>query len=366
MGCMMEINAIAATNTKQIANALLVNKESMVFQSSDMEEMRDHVSKVFKPHTLKLLKRAGESEANMHHVGHGSVSINQLCYQNEVIIDPGKLDDFFLLHIPVRGTADIRCGKKHFTSTPKVASLVSPTLPLFMRWETDTPQVILRLERERVERHCAQHLRMSSGKPVEFEPEFNLETPSGHYFMQLLKMLADTLTSPYPPLRYALAFEQFESTLINSLIYGQPSNLLLDAPVTNIAPYFVKRVEEFVQAHAAEPITIERLAELAGVSVRTLFAGFHRYRETSPMEYVRQVRLEHVHAELMSDTSGIKSVTDIALKWGFNHLGRFAIDYKRRFGESPSATLRFRLGERAYAENMHHVNAPLKKQFAAQ
>ncbi|MCW3634281.1 helix-turn-helix domain-containing protein, partial [Burkholderia cenocepacia] len=52
---------------------------------------------------------------------------------------------------------------------------------------------------------------------------------------------------------------------------------------------------------------------------------------------------QHVREELLADdTPGLASVTDIALKWGFAHLGRFAIEYKRVFGESPSATLRMR------------------------
>jgi AraC-like DNA-binding protein len=62
------------------------------------------------------------------------------------------------------------------------------------------------------------------------------------------------------------------------------------------------------------------------------------------MAYVREVRLERARADLMSDDPSLGSVTDIALKWGFAHLGRFAVEYKRRFGESPSATLRFRAG----------------------
>lgn len=61
------------------------------------------------------------------------------------------------------------------------------------------------------------------------------------------------------------------------------------------------------------------------------------------MGFVRQLRLQHVREELLADESpGLASVTDIALKWGFAHLGRFAIEYKRAFGESPSATLRMR------------------------
>jgi AraC-like DNA-binding protein len=323
-------------------NDQVFTDENRVFSSADMDEVKCNVGRIFKPHSLKIYSRSNGLNANMHHVQQGNLSLNLLQYQNEVLIDPARLDDFFLIHIPITGKSDIRCGNKSFTSTPQVASLISPTLPLNILWDAGSTHVILRIERARVDRHCAQHLGMQQlEKPLEFDPELRMDSASGVYFARLLGILGEALTSPFPQLRQPLAFEQFESTLINALIYGQANNLTLDAPVQTIAPFYIKRVEEFIHAHAAEPLTIENLAERAGVSARTLFAGFQRYRDISPMDYVRQVRLEHVRKELLGNPTPV-SVTDIALKWGFNHLGRFSIDYKRRFGESPSATVRYR------------------------
>jgi transcriptional regulator GlxA family with amidase domain len=94
-----------------------------------------------------------------------------------------------------------------------------------------------------------------------------------------------------------------------------------------------------MRAHADTPISIGALAAAAGVSARTLFEGFRRFRGVSPMAALKAVRLDAVNDELeAADPSA--SVTGVALKWGFVHLGRFAQDYRRRFGRLPSETLR--------------------------
>jgi AraC-like DNA-binding protein len=54
---------------------------------------------------------------------------------------------------------------------------------------------------------------------------------------------------------------------------------------------------------------------------------------------LRMVRLEHIRAELQSAEPNEK-IIDIAYKWGVAHLGRFAAEYRARFGELPSETLR--------------------------
>ena len=57
------------------------------------------------------------------------------------------------------------------------------------------------------------------------------------------------------------------------------------------------------------------------------------------MLYLKEIRLRRVNEELLRRNSGNETVTAVAFRWGFNHLGHFTTDYKRRFGESPSATL---------------------------
>ncbi|WP_455922575.1 AraC family transcriptional regulator [Pseudomonas putida] len=322
----------------------LFTPQNRLFLLHDRERIRERVGDVFKPHDLKVAAPTREVSASMHHVRQGRLSLNLLEYGAPVTIDPGRLEDFFLVQIPTRGSAEIQCDGMQFTSSPVCASIISPHAPVSMRWAADSPQLTLRLDREEVERHCAQHLGHPLQQPLRFEPRFDLTTPAADYFLQLLGTLADALAAPQHPIHHPLVLKQFEATLINALLYGQPNNLQdgLNTPAQprKISPFFVKRTEEFILAHAHEPLAIEQLAEHAGVSVRTLFAGFREYRGTSPMAFLRDVRMERVHQALRSP--GQESVTDIALKWGFSHLGRFSQEYRKRYGELPSATLRYR------------------------
>lgn len=96
-----------------------------------------------------------------------------------------------------------------------------------------------------------------------------------------------------------------------------------------------------MRAHAREPLTLERIAAAVGCSVRTLSEGFRQARGTTPMNFLRRTRLEGVHSDL-SRADSPDTVSELALHWGFNHLGRFSMDYRRRFGEAPSDTLRRR------------------------
>lgn len=77
----------------------------------------------------------------------------------------------------------------------------------------------------------------------------------------------------------------------------------------------------------------------AGVSARSLQASFRAALRTTPTAYIRSLRLERARADL-ADSGAVSTVTDVATRWGFTHLGRFAVDYRNRFGESPSSTLR--------------------------
>ncbi|WP_433782809.1 helix-turn-helix transcriptional regulator [Actinomycetospora sp. CA-101289] len=114
------------------------------------------------------------------------------------------------------------------------------------------------------------------------------------------------------------------------------------APGTGRAePATVRRAVEYVDAHAHEDIGLTDIATAARIGPRSLQLAFRRHRDTTPVEYLRRVRLERAHRDLQQgDPTRGDRVEAIAARWGFAHPGRFSVLYREHYGRSPSATLR--------------------------
>ncbi|MFC8048127.1 helix-turn-helix transcriptional regulator [Nocardia sp. NPDC057353] len=97
------------------------------------------------------------------------------------------------------------------------------------------------------------------------------------------------------------------------------------------------RAIEYLRTHADRPVTVGELAEVAGVTARALQYGFRRHYDTTPMGYLRRVRLERAHAELLAaDPARGDTVAVIARRWGHANLSRFAARYQRQYGQPPA------------------------------
>ncbi|MDH6521321.1 AraC-like DNA-binding protein [Streptomyces sp. SAI-135] len=106
-------------------------------------------------------------------------------------------------------------------------------------------------------------------------------------------------------------------------------------------PAALRRALAHIDDHADRPLTVAQIAEAAHISVRALQYAFRRHLDTTPLAYLRQVRLAHAHAELAAaDPESGATVTDIAARWGFYHPGRFATLYRHTYDRSPRRTLR--------------------------
>jgi len=90
---------------------------------------------------------------------------------------------------------------------------------------------------------------------------------------------------------------------------------------------------------AHEVQSVNRLCTESGASERTLRRGFHERFGITPKEYLQAQRLIGVRRQLRT-TAASTPISDIANQWGFWHMGQFAADYRRQFGELPSETLR--------------------------
>jgi AraC-like DNA-binding protein len=310
-----------------------------------VDDAADAVGRIFCPHRLTPEHRTSSEFFALHNSAvFNGLSVNYVAYGGSVSIDPGCLERFFLLQIPVHGSARIETASCDIATAPGIgASLLSPTIPTRMTWEGDCAQIILLVDRRLLEQRAAA----LSGQPVgavEFEPAVDLSSASGRALQSQIMEFADLAErlGPRRPLS-PVGAANIRETLLAALLHGQRHSAsdAIDrfGGRAEALPSSVRRAREFLHAHADEPLDLLQIAAAAGVGIRALQLGFRRHFGTSISEMLRDIRLAHLNVRLAAASPG-DSVTDIAFELGFTHLSRMASAYRAKFGETPSVTLR--------------------------
>ena len=160
----------------------------------------------------------------------------------------------------------------------------------------------------------------------------------------LLRFLRSELDGASPLLRSPRYVDRFEDLIASSLAIALPV-ARQDAGIRSkraSVPRYVRRTVEYIYAHPDSAPTLQTLSRIAATSSRTLIRGFNRHLGQSPIAYLRNIRLQRAHEDLCRSRPEESSVTEIAHKWNFSHLGRFTALYRSRFGRSPADSLRSR------------------------
>ncbi|MEM7299464.1 MAG: helix-turn-helix transcriptional regulator [Pseudomonadota bacterium] len=178
-------------------------------------------------------------------------------------------------------------------------------------------------------------------KSLRFAPTLNLSTPQGHSILHLIEYFKGLHTETPECFENPVVATQFQELMFANLIGGLEHNYsgAFDDGARDVAiPRTIKKAEDYMRAHAGEPITIEQLALEACCSERALQNGFRQFRNKSPLAVLRDIRLECAFDDLVRTEA---SVTEIAMKWGFSNLGRFSKYFEEKYGMKPSVTRRF-------------------------
>jgi AraC-like DNA-binding protein len=128
--------------------------------------------------------------------------------------------------------------------------------------------------------------------------------------------------------------------LLDSLVRITTPDIAAGEGALRFPGHIVRQLEEFMDAHEDEPLCVSDLCGVASASERTLRNVFNKIYGTSPARYLRLRRLNQAHRALRQRETGEVRVTDVAMRYGFLDVGRFAAEYRQTFGEYPSATLR--------------------------
>ena len=94
----------------------------------------------------------------------------------------------------------------------------------------------------------------------------------------------------------------------------------------------IGRAIVYMRAHVAEPLRVESLASIAGMSATTFHRHFKAVTSMSPLAYHKQIRLQEARRRLLAELGG---TAEVAVSVGYGSASQFSREYKREFGSSP-------------------------------
>jgi AraC-like DNA-binding protein len=183
---------------------------------------------------------------------------------------------------------------------------------------------------------------------LEFNGHIDLTMVLGRRLAALGDLIFDSAATYETAVTGPVLQNLFEATMI-MLLEAVPNNYTtkLRRPLSAAAPRHLKRAIEYMHDNLGSAISMADLAKHSGTSVRALQTAFQTFKRTTPTNYLRTIRLAGVREALQLNKNGLL-IAEIARTWGFSHMGHFSADYLRAFGESPSDTLKNRMGISGY------------------
>lgn len=312
--------------------------------TTDIDEVHDHMSRMFCPHDLRIEGGNPPIAFRHHQASLKSVTFNATDYGNpygKVVVNIPPTNALYLVQFSLTGVAQIVQEHATIDLLPGHMCVLDPDAQVKQTFGEGYKHFTVKISKEGLESVLAQELGF---RPRELHFSRNPVRLQGaaSAFAQLVRTICDDLDCGPDGFNHARARGTVEEALQRLLLASVPHNYsdLFDAPPCSPAPYYVRRVEDYIHEHSRQPITLEEMIAVSGVSARSLHAGFRRFRDTTPMVYLKNHRLDLAHRQLKAAADDGLSVTEVALSCGFTHLSKFARDYLDRFGERPSATLK--------------------------
>lgn len=310
------------------------------YRTRDLEAAHDRVAETFSDHDI----RVSETEAldfRLDLVPTPRLTIGRMAYGTQAVIHGPPIGRAYHINLPVTGGSTVaQKGIRRTFRAGTAGAAFGPDAPVMVGWSADSWQYHIKLPKDQLEAHAAKLIGRPIDERIDFDLTFDLETSAGQSLLATARFLHAELSRDGGVSAIPKACYELESALMTQLLMVVPNRLTpeLHRKPEQSRRAKIREVIGYLDDHIDGQLTTADLAAIAGLSERVLQAGFSEVVGMSPSAYLRNARLDRAHLELISGTSD--SVTDVAARWGFYHPGRFAKQYRDRFGTSPSATMR--------------------------
>lgn len=314
------------------------------FATQDLDAFRERMCSLFRPHSILSQERKGLPKGfELGHIMLGNdLMMSSVVYDRRIRIEAPPLEQFYVFQFTMDGACRNYQGSDCSEACPGTVCALNSDTPIRQDMTGGYHQMAMRVSRSMLEGILEEDLGYRVQDPLTFTTRaVPLDTRSS-MLVHVINDVWRNLQSPHSICREPAVQDRMRQTIGTLLLASLPHNYsdLFARSGNAAAPYFVRRSEQYMRANAAEKLTLEDIAAHADVSPRTLQNGFRRFRGTSPMAYLKSIRLSLARNMLLRSREDGRNVTDIAFDCGFTHLSKFAQDYRAMFGEKPSDTVR--------------------------
>lgn len=313
----------------------LLSEQSCVFHHADPYAVSDYVNQHVGQHHIGL-SRTTHPQASLSHRKFAELDLCRISYGGSVRVTSPALETIYHLQVLLNGNCLWRGHQREHHLVPGELLLINPDDPVDLTYSEDCEKFILKVPVRLLDSICdEQRWQRPSGGVRFLRNHYRLEELGG--FLNLLGMICNEaeVSGSLPRVQ-----GHYSQIIASKLLTLMSTNVRMET--LSGAGAGLERILDYVERNLKLEVSAEALAEQANMSVRSLYALFDRHLNTTPRQYIRQRKLERVQACLSDPSCAVRSVTELALDYGFLHLGRFSESYRQRFGELPSETLRRR------------------------
>lgn len=315
--------------------ARLLSERSRVFDRADPYAVSGYVNQHIGTHCIRL-PNSGNPQASLNHRKFAKLDLCRISYGGSVRVTSPALETIYHLQVLMRGHCLWRGNRREYCLGPGELLLINPDDPVDLTYSDDCEKFILKVPTAQVDLFCAEQRWLHPGQGVRFmENRYRLDELEG--FINLLGIVCqEAEATELAP----LVQEYYSQIIVSKMLSMMKTNarrICLDSQSATF-----ELITDYITLHIKQDICSEDLARQAKMSLRSLYTLFERNAHATPKNYIRQKKLEQVHAALSGLDTSVRSVTELAMSYGFLHLGRFSEIYRKQFGELPSDTLKRR------------------------
>lgn len=311
-------------------------------RSVDPDEAREVGTRVYHSHRVTILGDATSFAMNLDAASLGPLTVGWLSYDTAVRIESTHRG-YYQINVPTAGTLVASSAGSSAVGGPEHGVIHMPDRDAaFTGWATPAPVLALRIAAPALDHHLQQLLDRPVHQQLDLDMRLDLSSGRGAQWLALVRSLADDLADENALVRQPMVAAPFVQSVITGLLLTARHQYReeLETPPALADNAAVRRACDYIEENAALPITVTDVARAAGIGVRGLQQSFQRAFGISPSDYVRHVRLREAHRDLLTADPSTTTVAEIADRWAFTHHGRFAQQYRQRYGTTPGDSLR--------------------------